>query len=188
MATPSFQPFPTRSPPPFTSPPVCVSFFATYSLGAWGLCCSVSSSSAVLSHTWSCLVVHACSPAKAPLGLSYGALLRLDHPTGKTILKGFQGGNTKEGQLGPVWHRWQRHRGCSALDVCLSAGALPRQLPHCARRAFATFVCDLCVATAAYGRHQDSPLSRDSTPRQPCRQLPCPMTDLSCTLSSCPVP
>ena len=72
---------------------------------AWGVCCCVYSGSAVLSHTWSCLVVHACSPANTPLGLSYGAVMRLNHPTGKTILKGFQGGNTKEGETGPVWQR-----------------------------------------------------------------------------------
>ena len=63
------------------------------------------------------------------------------------------------------------------MDVCLLVGALPRQLPRCARRAFANFVCDPCVATTAYNRHQDSPLSRDSPPRQPCRQPPCPMAN-----------
>ena len=51
--------------------------------------------------------------------------------------------------------------------MCLSAGALPRKLPRCAQRAFANFVCDPCVATAAYDRHHDNPLSRDSPPRQP---------------------
>ena len=123
-------------------------------------------------------MVHACSPANASLGLSYGAVLRRDHPTGKTILKCFQGGNTKEGEPGPHWQRRQRHIGCSALDMCLSAGALPNQLAPCAGRMFANFVCDPCVATAAYDRHQDSPLSRDRPARPPCRQPPCPMTDL----------
>ena len=50
--------------------------------------------------------------------------------------------------------------------MCLSAGALPRELPRCAQRAFANLLCDTCVATSAYDRHQDSPLSRDSPPRQ----------------------
>ena len=54
----------------------------------------------------------------------------------------------------------------------LSVGALPRQLPRCARRAFAKFVCDPCVVIAAYNGHQDSPLSRDSPPREPCQQPP----------------
>ena len=60
----------------------------------------------------------------------------------------------------------------------LSAGALPRKLPRCARRVFANFVCDPCVATTAYDRLHDSPLSRDSPPRRPYRQPPCPKTDL----------
>ena len=174
MATPSFPPVPTPSSPPFTSPRVWVSFFATYSLGAlvFGLLLIRSSQPhAVVS----------CGARLFPRKrlswiIVWRGILRLDHPTGKTILKDFQGGNTKEGEPGPVWQRRQRHGGCTALDVCLSSGALPRQLPRCAQRAFANFVCDQCVATAAYNRHQDSPLSRDSPPQQPYRQPPCPTT------------
>ena len=61
--------------------------------------------------------------------------------------------------------------------MCLSAGALPRKLPRCARPAFANFVCYPCVVTTAYDRHHDNPLSRDSPPRQPYRRPPCPKTN-----------
>ena len=56
---------------------------------------------------------------------------------------------------------------------------LPRQFPRRARLQFANFVCDLrlCVVTVAYERVQDSPVSRENPPRQPCRQPPCPITN-----------
>ena len=44
-------------------------------------------------------------PRNPPLGLLYGAFARVAHPTGKAILKGFQGGNTREGEPGAIWQR-----------------------------------------------------------------------------------
>ena len=43
--------------------------------------------------------------AHTPRALLCGAVLRLDHSTGKTIPRGFQGGNAKEGGSGPAWQR-----------------------------------------------------------------------------------
>ena len=100
MATPSFPRFPTLSSPPFTFPCLSVSFFATYSLGAllFGLLAIRSSQL----HT-----VVSCGarlfPRKRLSWIIVWRVRRLDHPTGKTILKGFQDGNTKEGEPGLVW-------------------------------------------------------------------------------------
>ena len=120
-------------------------------------------------------MVYACSPTNSPLGLSYGVVLWMDHPTGKTLLKGFQSGNTKEEVMG------------SDGTVCLLAGALPKQLARCARRVFANFICDLCVATTAYDRFHESPLSCDSPHDNPADISPVRGQTLSCALSSCPV-
>ena len=58
----------------------------------------------------------------------------------------------------------------------LSTSALPGRLPRCARHTFANFVCDPCIATTAYDRHHNSPLSRDSPHDSPADSPPCAMT------------
>ena len=169
MATPSFPPLPTPFLPPCTSPRVWVSSFATYSLGAlhFGLLLFRSSQPhAVVSFGARFFPRKRLSWIIVWRGTTAGS------PHGKNNPQGFPSWQHQRKEPGPVWQRRQRDGGCSALDVCLSACALPRQLPLCAQRAFANFLCDPCVATAAYDRHQDSPMSRDSPPRQPYRQPP----------------
>ena len=161
MATPSFLPFLTRSAPPFTfhPPPVRVSFLKMYRLGVLLL------GLLLIRGSRPCAVVSCgarLSPRKHPCWIIvwHGTMARSPHrnsnPQGLPKQQHQRMGN------GPVWQRSQRHGGCNALDVCLSARAPPTQLSRRTRRTFANFIWDPCVATIAYNRLKDNPLSRDN--------------------------
>ena len=99
MATPSFPLSPARSSPPVTPPPpVWVLFFTMYNLGdlLFGL---------LLIRSFQPCAVVSCGarlcPRKRPSGIIVWRGTTAASPMGKTPLKGFQGGNTKEGDTGP---------------------------------------------------------------------------------------
>ena len=145
MGTPPSPPFPTGSSPPFASPQVWVSFFAMYSFGSFAIRSAPDSQlPATRGHVlWRTLV-----PTQAPL-LDHHVAQHSGWSTPPQISSSLvsKAATPKKRKPGPSGRDDSDTEDVVHWTCACQKGALARQLPRCARRAFANFVCCLFAAT-----------------------------------------